>query len=99
MGLVAGDRRFDELSIPKFAGWGGAGGVLFSALFTTVAQLGVDVLVVLAPIFGVAGAASAAGILALARRAERSDRLSDGTPLDEVGLTEEEERELLGDGR
>lgn len=99
LGLVAGRRRFEELSLPQFAGWGGAGGVLFAGVFTVLTQLGLDVFAVLAPVFGGAGAICAAGTLALARRAEGGDGLVDGTKLDEIGLTDEETRELLGDGR
>lgn len=99
LGLVAGRRRFEEFSIPQFAGWGGAGGVLFAALFTTVTQLGLDVFAVLGPVFGGAGALCAAGTLALARRAEGGGQLEDGVDLDRIGLTDEESRELLGDGR
>lgn len=99
LGLVAGRRRFDELSLPGFAAWGGAGGVLFAGLFTAVARLGLDIFVVLGPVFGAAGALCAAGTLALARRASDDALLDDGTDVERVGLTAEEEQELLGGGR
>ncbi len=74
--LVAGDRRFDELSIPRFAGWGALGGLIFSVLFVVaVAVFGNDrlELLVLGPLFATVGAASAAGSLAVARRAAPAD--------------------------
>jgi hypothetical protein len=70
LGLVEGRRRFDQLSIPRFAGWGAVGGLLFSGIFVLAAGLGVGVLVVLAPVFSLSSAACAAGSLALARSAE-----------------------------
>jgi hypothetical protein len=57
------------MSIPRFAGWGALGGLLFSGLFVLAAQLG-SAFLFLGPIFAVAGAASAAGTLAIARKAE-----------------------------
>src|SRR3954466_13292537 len=33
-------RRFDQMSLPRFAGWGAMGGLLLSALFTKIASLG-----------------------------------------------------------
>ena len=75
LGLVEGRRRFDQMALPRFAGWGAAGGFLLSAIFVLAVALAEDPaflwnLVVLGPIFAVAGAGSAAGSLALARRAE-----------------------------
>ena len=66
-----GHRRFDQLSLPRMAGWGGVGGLLFAALFATVASLGWGGVLVLAPSFAFASAAGASGSLALARRAGR----------------------------
>jgi hypothetical protein len=75
LGLLAGNRRFNDMSIPRFAGWGAAGGVLLAGACRLL--VGPDVeLTVLGPIFAVAGAISAAGTLALARRAEKADALS-----------------------
>jgi hypothetical protein len=74
LGMVEGHRRFDQMSLPRFAGWGAVGGLLLSGLFVTVAALfgetaPLQSLVVLGPVFALAGAGSAAGSLALARRA------------------------------
>src|SRR4051812_33253061 len=38
--LTEGRRRFDQLSLPRFAGWGAVGGLLLSALFAKAASLG-----------------------------------------------------------
>jgi hypothetical protein len=75
LGLVERGRGFDQLSLPRFAGWGAAGGLLFSVLFVLAVTLSgagalLDDLVLLGPLFAAAGAASAGGALALARRAD-----------------------------
>lgn len=103
VGIVGRRRRFDEISLPRFAGWGAAGGLAFSGIFAGVAALfgspePLHTLPLLAPLFSVAGAGCAAGALALARRAEAVGRLESGVDVDEVGLTQEERRELLGGG-
>lgn len=69
LALSAGRRRFDEMSLPRFAGWGAAGGLLLSALFAKVASLGMGDVLLVAPTFALASAACASGTLALARRA------------------------------
>src|SRR3954470_22200587 len=38
--LTEGRRTFDQMSLPRFAGWGAVGGFLLSGLFTRVASLG-----------------------------------------------------------
>ena len=78
LGLVDGRRSFDQLSFPRFAGWGAVGGLLFSGIFVLIAGLGVNVLAVLAPVFGLSSAACAAGSLALARKAEETELLASG---------------------
>jgi hypothetical protein len=81
--LVAGRRRFDELSLGPFAGWGAMGGLLFWALLAATAGPGGEPLLLL-PVFALAGAGSAAGTLALARKAE-APRLLDGeAPVDSI---------------
>lgn len=86
LGLVERGRGFHQLSLPRFAGWGAAGGLLFSVLFVvTVTLTGagalLDDLVYLGPLFAAAGAASAGGALALARRADDRPSRSDGLTL------------------
>ncbi len=69
MGLIGGGafsvfrRRFDEMSLPRFAAWGAAGGLLLSVLF------GPETLVTLS-IGTLLGAGSAAGSMVLVRRAD-----------------------------
>jgi hypothetical protein len=53
-------------------------------------------LTVTAVVFPLAGAVCAAGTLWLARIGERRGLIETGEALDEIGLTPEEERELLG---
>ncbi len=64
LGLAEGKRRFDELSLGRFAAWGAVGGVMVGGLASLVgfpiAVAGVTMLM---------GAGSASGTLALARRA------------------------------
>ena len=89
LGIAEGRRRFDEMSLPRFAAWGALGGLLLSGLMTidagtfTLAQLlemGVTGILM--------GAGSAAGSLALARRAEDRELLEAGE--EALGLTEGE---------
>ena len=78
LGLVEGRRSFDQMSLPRFAGWGAVGGLLFSGIFVAVAGLGGAVLLVLAPVFALSSAACAAGTLALARKAEDRELIEGG---------------------
>lgn len=103
LGLAERRRRFDQMSMPRFAAWGAAGGLLFATGFVGIVSLADDPtfvrnLVFLGPFFAVAGATCAAGSLALARMAEDRDLLTDREDVDGVGLSEEEMRELLGGG-
>lgn len=74
LGIVESHRRFDEISLPRFTGWGAVGGLLFAGLFAGVAGLGGELLV-LGPVFALAGAGSAGGTLALARMAEERESM------------------------
>lgn len=101
LGLVEGRRRFDQMSLPRFAWWGGVGGFLLAAIFVFAVALAegfsfLPNLAFLGPIFAVAGAGSAAGSLALARRAEDRELLVDSEVVADVGLSEGEARKLLG---
>jgi len=78
LSLLEGRRRFADMSLPRFAAWGAAAGALLAVAFVSaVAAAGdptlVRNLVALAPVFAAAGAGSAAGSLALARKAEDPD--------------------------
>lgn len=70
LGLAERRRSFEQMSLARFAVWGGVGGVLLSGVFVPLAGLGVSTLAVLAPVFGLSGAGCAAGTLALARKAD-----------------------------
>lgn len=70
LGITEGRRRFEELSIPRFALWGAIGGLLLSGIFILAAGLEGSLILVLGPVFALSSAASAAGSLALARRAD-----------------------------
>ena len=101
VGLLEGRRRFDQISIPRFAAWGAAGSLLLSAMFVLAVALAGDSaflwnLVVLGPVFAVAGAGSAASSLVLARWAEDRELLEASEDVAEAGLSEGEARELLG---
>lgn len=77
LGLFAGRSRFEQMSLPRFAGWGALGGLLLAGMLVLVAGPGVELLVV-GPVFALAGAISAAGTLALARRGEERELLEPG---------------------
>jgi hypothetical protein len=71
--LSEGRRRFDQMSLPRFAAWGAVGGLLLSALFSRVASLAWGDVLMIAPTFAIASAVCASGSLALARRASRRE--------------------------
>lgn len=88
LGVAARRRRFDELSVPRFAAWGAAGGLLLSLVPAALAGLGLAtipevarVTAVLAIPLTLLSAASAAGSLALARAGSRRSLAGgDGRP-------------------
>src|SRR4051794_15927569 len=69
--LTEGRRRFEQLSLPRFAGWGAVGGLLLSALFVRGASLGRSEVAAITTTLTLACAVCASGSLALARRAVR----------------------------
>jgi hypothetical protein len=71
--LTEGRRRFDQMSLPRFAGWGAAGGLLLSALFAKAASLDWGDVLTIVPTFAIACAVCASGSLAVARRAVRRE--------------------------
>ena len=73
LALTERRRRFDQMSLPRFAGWGATGGLLLAAVFAKAASLGWGDVLVIAPTFAVACAVSASGSLAMARRAVRRE--------------------------
>ncbi|HJQ22526.1 MAG TPA: hypothetical protein VKA60_01335, partial [Blastocatellia bacterium] len=73
--LTERHRSFDELSVPRFAGWGTLSGLLLSAIFAKAASLAWGDVLVIAPTFAAACAVCATGSLVLARRAEARELL------------------------
>jgi hypothetical protein len=71
--LTEGRRRFDQMSLPRFAGWGALGGLLLAALFAKAVSLGGRDVLAIAPTFALASALCASGSLAVARRAVRRE--------------------------
>ena len=99
---IEGRRRFDRVSLSRFAGWGAASGLLLSGIFVVAAALRGAALwgefLVFGPPLAIASAVCAAGSLAMARRADRRDLPGPSEDLAEAELTEDEKRELLGHG-
>lgn len=95
--LTEGSRRFDQISLPRFAGWGAMGGLLLSALFAKAASLGWGDLLAIAPTFAVASAVCATGSLAVARRAVRQE-LPDTSGAAVAELNDGEKRQPLRSG-
>jgi hypothetical protein len=78
--LTEGRRRFDELTLPRFATWGGVAGLLLGGLaaMTTFAGPGLQPTsdAILTGVAALLGAGSAAGSLAIARQSEDAPRLA-----------------------
>ncbi len=79
LGLVEGRRRFEQLSIPRFAAWGGTGGLLLATTFVLAVSRRDPAflanLLVLGPAVALAAAGSAAASLMLARRTQHHPSL------------------------
>ena len=107
LGVTEGRRRFNQMSLPRFALWGAFGGLIIWAVRVTVGEsvmsflwsAGVPALngsgAISGGIIVLLGAGSAAGSLALARSVDDQERLAARESVAEVGLTDEEVRELL----
>ena len=84
LGVAGRRRRFDQLSLPRFAAWGALGGVLLALLPAALVAVGLATLgspevtvwqltvPIIAPL-ALLSSASAAAALTLARRAERRE--------------------------
>jgi hypothetical protein len=86
------------MSLPRFAAWGAAGGLLLSAVFAKAASLGWGDVLTIAPTFALASAICASGSLALARRAVRGELPDTRGGKAEAELTDHEEGKLLSGG-
>lgn len=82
---IEGRRGIERTSLPRFAAWGAASGLLLSGIFVAGAALrGASMLgefLVFGPPLAMAGAVCAAGSLAIARRAERRELPGDSSIL------------------
>ncbi len=94
LGIAEGRRRFDQMSLPHFAAWGGVGGFLLAVVLA--AALGGNDFLVLGPIFTLSGAGCAAGSLALARMAKDPELRDADADVGEPGLGGDEPRGRLG---
>jgi hypothetical protein len=95
LALTAGRRRFDQMSLPRFAAWGATGGLLLSAVFAKAASLGWGDVLAIAPTFALASAICASGSLAVARRATSRELPGISGSNAEAELTDQEKRRLL----
>ena len=98
LALTEGRRRFDEMSLPRFAAWGAVGGLLLAGLFALAASLGLGEVLIIAPTFALACAACASGSLAVARRAVRRELPGSRGESPEAELTDHAKWELRGGG-
>ncbi len=96
LGITEGRRRFDEMSLPRFAAWGAVGSFLLALPLLLLSDpLALDWVFGISGVVALLGAGSAAGSLALARRADDRELLEHGADVADIGLTEEEKREPL----
>jgi hypothetical protein len=99
---IEGRRRFDRMSLSRFAGWGAVSGLLLSGIFVVGAALRGESLwgefLVFGPVLAASSAVCAAGSLALARRAESRELPGPSGDPAEADLSHDEHRELLGRG-
>lgn len=95
LALTEGRRRFDQMSLPRFAGWGATGGLLLSAVFAKAACLDWGDVLAIAPTFALACAVCASGSLAVARRAVRRELPDIRANTAEAELIDHEKRKLL----
>jgi hypothetical protein len=104
LGIVGRRRRFDELSMPKVAASGALGGLVASLFPAAMVALGLatpnipswQITAAIAGPLTFGSAAAAAVSLALARMAEDRELLDASDDVADVGLSDDEERQLLG---
>jgi len=88
-------RRFDQMSLKRFAGWGAVGGLVLAAFFSKAASLEWGDVLMITPTFALASAICASGSLAVARRALRRELSGAPQETAEPELSAEETRKLL----
>ena len=97
--IAAGQRRFDELSLPRFAALGALAGVVLGLLPLAISELDVARMAALTGFTTVLCSASATASLALARMAEDKELLEASAEVADVGLDAGEAKKLLGASR
>jgi hypothetical protein len=101
--LVEGRRRFDQMSLPRFAASGAAVGFALSATFFLAVSRGdpafLQYFLVVGPVVTVAAAGCAAGSLALARRARNRELLETTADGLAIGHPERAARKSLRNDR
>ncbi len=95
LSIAGGRRRFGEMSLPRFARWGALGGLLVSVPIMILSGFSPPSLFVAGTVTLLC-TGSAAGSLALARRAEDRQLLDAVTDVAEVGLAGGETQKRLG---
>jgi hypothetical protein len=102
LGLMEGRRSFDQMSLPRFAGWGALGGLLFSVAFVSAVAIFAEGpsflwnLTFLGPIFAGVVGVSAVGSLAIARAGDDGSLLATGEEMRDAAFSKEEAQDLLG---
>lgn len=100
LGLTEGRRRFDELSLSRFAGWGAVAGALLGGVALSLGAFpGLPFLLRAAVLMGpvtVLGAASASGTLALAKKAVGRQLVTDSLDSDYELPPAEPQRRIPG---
>ena len=105
LGIAAGRRKLDQLSVAKVGGWGAVAGLLIGSLPFVLGDQSPDVervwllpLVVMSSVT-LLSALSAAGSLVLARKSERGELTAARADMAEFGVAEGEAQALPGGGR
>jgi hypothetical protein len=96
LALTERRRTFDEMSLSRFAGWGAISGLVLSGIFAKAGSLSWGDVLALAPTLAVASAVSAAGSLAIARRAVRRELPDSRGNTVGAEVTDNQKRKLLG---
>lgn len=92
--LAEGSRRFDELSLPRFGGWGAMGGLVLGGLSAALVMWGPGLVALKIGAATVLGAASATASLALARRADDQALLEAHEDASDLGPSDDESRRM-----
>ncbi len=98
LGISGRRRRFDELSLPRFAAWGAIGGLLLGLVPVVAVAEGTATVALATGVIAtmtLLSAVSASGSLMLARMGEDRALLEASEDVAEVGLTGDEARTLL----